>query len=180
MAPTASPTDASRDRTPATASRVGPHPSYIEVAKPYILQSAVQRCLVDLAMSDAKEDAVRLQGVAYIDQVRRALQLPVRTFNTAAIYYHKFRLLHADAEYSWEGAAAAALFTACKIEDTLKKSREVLAAYWNSKVGVGEQLSSDDPVINFFSAFFCLLLSLEPRKLTLTFPSGLRTIPSSS
>lgn len=100
-------------------------------------------------MSDAKEDAVRLQGVAYIDQVRRALQLPVRTFNTAVIYYHKFRLLHAEVEYSWEGAAAAALFTACKIEDTLKKSREVLAAYYNSKVGVGEQLSSDDPVCAF-------------------------------
>ncbi|KAJ4353507.1 RNA polymerase II C-terminal domain kinase beta subunit [Didymosphaeria variabile] len=158
MAPTASPTNDSRDRTPATSSRVGPHPSYIELAKPYVLQSAIQRCLVDLAMSDAKEDAVRLQGVAYIDQVRRALQLPVRTFNTAVIYYHKFRLLHAENEYSWEGAAAAALFTACKIEDTLKKSREVLAAYYNSKVGVGEQLSSDDPRFENHSK---LILGLE-------------------
>lgn len=89
---------------------------------------------------------MRLQGVAYIDEVRRTLQLPVRTFNTAAIYWHKFRLLHGEWEYAWEPAAAAALFTACKIEDTLKKSREILAAHWNSKVGVGEQLSSDDPV----------------------------------
>lgn len=24
---------------------------------------------------------------------------PVRTFNTAAIYFHKFRLVHSDAEY---------------------------------------------------------------------------------
>jgi CTD kinase subunit beta len=172
MARAASPVDASRDRTPAIASRVGPHPSYIEVAKPYILQSAVQRCLVDLAMSDAKEDAVRLQGVAYIDQVRRELQLPVRTFNTAAIYYHKFRLLHAEAEYSWEGAAAAALFTACKIEDTLKKSREVLAAYWNSKVGVGEQLSSDDPVCEH-------LHSTRSLKANAGLSSGLKTTPSS-
>ncbi|CAN9176385.1 unnamed protein product [Alternaria alternata] len=96
-------------------------------------------------MSDAKEDAVRLQGVAWIDQVRRALQLPIRTFNTAVIYYHKFRLLHADNEYNWADAAAAALFTACKIEDTLKKSREILCAHWNLKVGPGESLSSDDP-----------------------------------
>ncbi|KAJ4289195.1 RNA polymerase II C-terminal domain kinase beta subunit [Kalmusia sp. IMI 367209] len=158
MAPTASPTEGSRDRTPAATARVGPHPSYIEVAKPYILQASIQRCLSELSMSDAKEDAVRLQGVAYIDQVRRALQLPVRTFNTAAIYYHKFRLLHAEAEYNWEAAAAAALFTACKIEDTLKKSREVLAAYWNSKVGVGEQLSSDDPR---FENHAKLILGLE-------------------
>lgn len=145
MAPTASPSDrpSERDRI---GDRVGPHPSYIEVAKPYILQTRIQKCLSDLSMPDAKEDAARLQGVAYIDQVRRALQLPVRTFNTAVIYYHKFRLLHADHEYNYADAAAAALFTACKIEDTLKKSREILAAYWNLKVGVGEQLSSDEPV----------------------------------
>lgn len=96
-------------------------------------------------MSDAKEDAVRLQGVAWIDQVRRALSLPIRTFNTAVIYYHKFRLLHADNEYNWADASAAALFTACKIEDTLKKSKEILCANYNLKVGPGEALSSDDP-----------------------------------
>jgi CTD kinase subunit beta len=65
------------------------------------------------------------------------------------IYYHKFRLLHADNEYNWADAAAAALFTACKIEDTLKKSREILCAHWNLKVGPGESLSSDDPVGTF-------------------------------
>lgn len=96
-------------------------------------------------MSDAKEDAARLQGVAWIDAVRRALSLPIRTFNTAVIYYHKFRLLHADNEYNWADASAAALFTACKIEDTLKKSREILCASYNLKVGPGEALSSDDP-----------------------------------
>ncbi|CAA9960634.1 Cyclin [Pyrenophora teres f. maculata] len=138
MPPTVSPLE--RDN-----ERVGPHPSYIEIAKPYILQSRMQRCLSEISMSDAKEDAVRLQGVAWIDQVRRALQLPIRTFNTAVIYYHKFRLLHADNEYNWADAAAAALFTACKIEDTLKKSREILCAHWNLKVGPGESLSSDDP-----------------------------------
>ncbi|KAF2127765.1 cyclin-like protein [Dothidotthia symphoricarpi CBS 119687] len=139
MAPAVSPSERERER-------VGPHPSYIEIAKPYMLQSRIQKCLDELSMSDAKEDAVRLQGVTWIDQVRRALQLPMRTFNTAVIYYHKFRLLHADNEYNWADAAAAALFTACKIEDTLKKSREILCANWNLKVGPGESLSSDDPV----------------------------------
>lgn len=45
-----------------------------------------------------------------------------------------------------QDAAAAALFTACKIEDTLKKSREILCAAWNLKLAVSEQLSPDDPV----------------------------------
>ncbi|KAJ8116027.1 hypothetical protein OPT61_g2459 [Boeremia exigua] len=137
MPPSATPSEQS-------SGRVGPHPSYIEVAKPYILQSRIQACLTAIQMSDAKEDAVRLQGVTWIDAVRRALSLPIRTFNTAVIYYHKFRLLHGDNEYNWADASAAALFTACKIEDTLKKSREILCASWNLKVGPGEALSSDD------------------------------------
>ncbi|KAF2279202.1 cyclin-like protein [Westerdykella ornata] len=132
---------------PAASSdeRVGPPASFIEVAKPYLLQSAIERRLSDLNMSDAREDAVRLQGVAWIDSVRRSLQLPVRTFNTAVVYFHKFRSLHADNEYNWADASAAALFTACKIEDTLKKSRDILCASWNLKLPVGEHLAPDDP-----------------------------------
>lgn len=144
MAPSATPSEQG-------SARVGPHPSYIEVAKPYMLQSRIQTCLTSIQMSDAKEDAVRLQGVTWIDAVRRALSLPIRTFNTAVIYYHKFRLLHGDNEYNWADASAAALFTACKIEDTLKKSREILCASWNLKVGPGEALSSDDPRFDIHS-----------------------------
>lgn len=144
MAPSAIPSEQG-------SARIGPHPSYIEIAKPYILQSRIQSCLSSIQMSDAKEDAVRLQGVSWIDAVRRALSLPIRTFNTAVIYYHKFRLLHADNEYNWADASAAALFTACKIEDTLKKSREILCASWNLKVGPGEALSSDDPRFDIHS-----------------------------
>lgn len=71
---------------------------------------------------------------------------PVRTYNTAAIYYHKFRLVHKDTEYQFADAAAAALFTACKIEDTLKKSREILCAAYNLRVSPSEHLTPDDNV----------------------------------
>ncbi|KAL8647691.1 MAG: hypothetical protein Q9210_005407 [Variospora velana] len=43
-------------------------------------------------------------------------------------------------------AAAAALFTACKIEDTLKKSRDILCAAHNLKLNASEQLTPDDPI----------------------------------
>ncbi|KAF2004673.1 cyclin [Amniculicola lignicola CBS 123094] len=125
--------------------RVGPHPSYIEVARSYMLQSTIQQCLDKIGMSEGREDAVRLQGVAWIDNVGKSLLLPVRTFNTAVVYFHKFRLLHADSEYNVSDAAAAALFTACKIEDTLKKSKEILCAAWNLKLPPSEHLSPDDP-----------------------------------
>jgi CTD kinase subunit beta len=54
--------------------------------------------------------------------------------------------VHKDSEYQYADAAAAALLTACKIEDTLKKSREILAAAHNIKVSASEHLSSDDNV----------------------------------
>ena len=54
---------------------IGPHPSFIEVAKPFIFEQRLQGCLNAIAMTEAKEDAIRLQGVAWIDSVRRSLQL---------------------------------------------------------------------------------------------------------
>ncbi|KAI9669471.1 MAG: RNA polymerase II C-terminal domain kinase beta subunit [Caeruleum heppii] len=124
---------------------VGPDPSVIQVAQPYIFEHQIHACMTALRANEAKEDSIRLQGVTWIDTVRRALQLPVRTFNTAAVYYHKFRLVHADNEYNYVDAAAAALFTACKIEDTLKKSKDILCAAYNIKVPAADQLSPDDP-----------------------------------
>ncbi len=45
-----------------------------------------------------------------------------------------------------QDAAAAALFTACKIEDTLKKSRDIICAAHNLRLPVNEHLSPDDSV----------------------------------
>ncbi|KAH0565352.1 hypothetical protein GP486_001253 [Trichoglossum hirsutum] len=78
-------------------------------------------------VSEAKEDSMRLQGIAWIDNVRKALQL----------YDDR-------AERKLMDAAAAALFTACKIEDTLKKSREILCAAYNLRLTQADHLSPDD------------------------------------
>lgn len=53
----------------------GPHPSFIEVAKPYVFEQQLQKCMAAIEATEAKEDNVRLQGVTWIDNVRRALQL---------------------------------------------------------------------------------------------------------
>ena len=97
---------------------VGPHPSYIQVAKPYIFEEKLQECMAVTGVTEAKEDNIRLLGVAWIDTLRKALHLyaesircrgsptadgsrPVRTFDTAAVYYHRFRLVHAETEYGF-------------------------------------------------------------------------------
>ncbi|KAG9234989.1 hypothetical protein BJ875DRAFT_287420 [Amylocarpus encephaloides] len=123
---------------------IGPHPSYIQVAKPYLFQQQLENQLNTIGTTITREGNFRLAGVQWINDVRIALQLPVRTFCTACVYYHKFRLVHKDNEYQYQDAAAAALLTACKIEDTLKKSKEILCAAHNGKHGIGEHLSPDD------------------------------------
>lgn len=54
---------------------VGPHPSFIQIARPYIFQHSVQECITLARSSDAKDDSIRLQGVAWIDSVRKAMHL---------------------------------------------------------------------------------------------------------
>lgn len=102
-----------------------------------------------IGCDEAREDTYRLKGVQLIDNVRESLQLwvprntsswlptdrsrPVKTFTTAAVYYHKFRIRFPSNEYSYEDVALTALFVACKVEDTIKKSRDILCASHNLK-----------------------------------------------
>lgn len=53
----------------------GPHPSFIQVAKPYVFEQKLQECMAVTGVTAAKEDNIRIQGVAWIDSVRKALQL---------------------------------------------------------------------------------------------------------
>jgi CTD kinase subunit beta len=74
------------------------------------------------------------------------LNRPVKTFDTACTYYHKFRLCFRDAEYSYQDAAMASLFVACKVEDTIKKSKEILCAAYNLK-NPEKPTTADDKVL---------------------------------
>ena len=75
----------------------------------------------------------------------RCVCSPVRTFDTACTYFHKFRLNFRDAEYNYQDAALASLFVACKVEDTIKKSRDILAAAYNVK-NPDKTVAPDDKV----------------------------------
>jgi CTD kinase subunit beta len=56
-------------------------------------------------------------------------------------------MCHRDAEYNYQDAALASLFVACKVEDTIKKSREILCAAHNIKYP-DHPLAQDDKVRN--------------------------------
>lgn len=72
-------------------------------------------------------------------------------------------------------AAAAALFTACKIEDTLKKSRDILCAAYNLKAPPSDQLSADDPVCYLSQAILSGLAHSSFSDVRIQFPWRHRT-----
>ena len=150
------------------ASAVGPHPSIIRVSTRYVTQALIDKKVQESApngqndaqecmLAEAREASIRLQGCKWIEDVRRALDLPVKTYTSACTYFHKFRLGNPGAMSSmehgnaWVEACAASLLVACKSEDTLKKSRDLLAAAYNLKVPPTEQLSVDDPTFELQS-----------------------------
>ncbi|KAM3562738.1 hypothetical protein MY1884_001640 [Beauveria asiatica] len=113
--------------------KVGPHPGFISSSNQYSSETRIRRMFRNNGCDPAREDNYRLQGVQLIENVREHLKLPVRTFDTACIYFHKFRLNFRDAEYNCQDAALASLFVACKVEDTIKKSKDILAAAYAVK-----------------------------------------------
>ncbi|KAI8628225.1 cyclin-like protein [Xylariaceae sp. FL1651] len=117
----------------AACGPTGPYIGSIKCGRQYLHEITIRRKQSNLNIDPAREEAARLQGVQLIDDVRNALQLPVTTFIAACGYYHRFRLKFPGNEYQWADAALACLFVACKSEDTLKKSRDILCANHNLK-----------------------------------------------
>ncbi|PHH51218.1 CTD kinase subunit beta [Ceratocystis fimbriata CBS 114723] len=109
----------------------GPIPDRNVVPTQYLLQQHVQKQAREAADRAHNEETLKIQGIQVIDKVRLALQLPVRTFDTAACYFHRSRLT--SPEHNYHDVALAALFVACKVEDTMKKSRDILCAAHNLK-----------------------------------------------
>ncbi|QIX01020.1 hypothetical protein AMS68_006537 [Peltaster fructicola] len=132
---------------------IGPHPGVVALPMRFMSQEKIDTLLYsrctdeqERSLVEAKEDSLRLKGIAWIDQVRRAMQMPIHTYTTACTYYHKLRLVHRDA-YFYSDAAAASLLVACKAEETKKYSRDILAAVHNLKAsGPHEQIMADDPM----------------------------------
>lgn len=111
----------------------GPHPGRTTLPNQYCNEQRLRGMQQAIGCDPSRETSYRLQGIQLIDSVRLALRLPIKTFDTASTYYHMFRLFFRDAEYNFQDAALTALFVACKVEDTMKKSKEILCAAYNLK-----------------------------------------------
>ncbi|KAH8164826.1 hypothetical protein CIB48_g3416 [Xylaria polymorpha] len=126
-------TSASASASAAGFGSAGPSIGVLKSGRQYLFESTIRGKLAKLETDLSRDEAARLQGVQLIDDVRNALQLPIITYIAACGYYHRFRLEFDTKAYQWTDAALACLFVACKSEDTLKKSREILCANHNLK-----------------------------------------------
>jgi CTD kinase subunit beta len=54
------------------------HPSFIQVAKPYVFEQTIQDCIQAMGVNPMREESLRLQGVSWIDNVRKVLHLYVQ------------------------------------------------------------------------------------------------------
>lgn len=69
------PADQNNGNPPVPPPPAGPHPSFIQVAHPYVFEKTVQECLAATGVNPQREDSIRLQGITWIDNVRKALHL---------------------------------------------------------------------------------------------------------
>ncbi|KAK4159819.1 CTD kinase subunit beta [Cladorrhinum sp. PSN259] len=133
-------------------NKFGPPSGLSSIRTQYIPERTIRQQLKSIGYDEAREDAYRIKGIQLIDNVREALQLPVKTFDSAAVYYHKFRMRFPSSEYNYEDVALACLFAACKAEDTIKKSRDILCTAHNLRMP-HDQRTTDDARFNDPSRF---------------------------
>lgn len=147
--------------TPAAPEAYNFPNTYIQRSRPYLTASQIDSLRPH---DEARAIHTRLTACQWIVQVSHVLQLypppapaprpsnmpsPVRTIATAMILYHRL-LLFNKTPYFHEtptDPSLAALFVACKIEDTLKKSREILAASYNLRHPNSDPINPDSTLI---------------------------------
>ncbi|MBW0476352.1 hypothetical protein O181_016067 [Austropuccinia psidii MF-1] len=75
-------------------------------------------------------EAIRQQACVFIDKVGSRLGFPRRTIACAQLLYHRFHLFFSFTEFNPYDVSIAALWLASKLEDTIKKLREIQLVAW--------------------------------------------------
>ena len=79
-------------------------------------------------LTPEKERENRSKGVNFILQVGIMLKLPQITLATASVFLHRFYMRHSMQTYHYYSMAATCLFLAYKVEECVRKMRELVVA----------------------------------------------------
>lgn len=78
----------------------------------------------------ARVEAIRQQACVFMDKVGSRLGFPRRTIASAQLLYHRFHLFFPFSDFNPHDVSIASIWLASKLEDTLKKLREIQLAAW--------------------------------------------------
>ncbi|KAM0753810.1 cyclin-like protein [Meredithblackwellia eburnea MCA 4105] len=82
------------------------------------------------SVSDNRIQHQRNLATGYIDRVAQRLGFPRRTIATAQSLYHRFHLHFNLKDFNYQDVSLATILVASKLEDTLKKLRDIQIAAW--------------------------------------------------
>ncbi|TNY17144.1 hypothetical protein DMC30DRAFT_406654 [Rhodotorula diobovata] len=98
-------------------------------------------------LSDHRIQHYRQLACGFIERVAARLGFPRRTIATAQKLYHRFHLHFPITDFAYQDVSLSALLVASKLEDTLKKLREIQIAAWqvSNLLEGGPGLGEGDP-----------------------------------
>ncbi|GAB5592574.1 RNA polymerase II C-terminal domain kinase beta subunit [Umbelopsis nana] len=117
---------------------------------PAYFSKRYQTLLANLKKSHmtGKEHSIRHGSCTFIQAVGKKLGFPQTTISTAQALYHRFYLFYSTRDYSPHDISVTAIFVASKIEETIKKLRDIFVVihsvkHPDSKELDPEQVSED-------------------------------------
>lgn len=95
-------------------------------ATPFFTPAEIDYLQTNVAHADSHWDRRRQQACGLIQSVAGRIGFPQRTASTAQLLYHRFHLFYSPSDFVTHEVALACLAVAAKVNDTPKKSREII------------------------------------------------------
>ncbi|KAI5480324.1 C-type cyclin [Pseudohyphozyma bogoriensis] len=135
--------------------------------------------------SEGRVEGWRQLACGFIERVGARLGFPRRTIATAQTLYHRFHLHYPHKDYPYHDVSVAAILVASKLEDTLKKLREIQIAAWQISNILDGGPGTGEGDLNMQEAHKPILIAIEGKILqTICFNFNLHrsplVLPSSS
>ncbi|KAI9026566.1 cyclin-like protein [Phycomyces nitens] len=92
----------------------------------------------------AKEAAARNASCKFIQDVGKKLGFPQTTISTAQALYHRFYVYYSIREYAPQDISVTCVFVASKIEETIKKLKDVFVAVHSVKYPGSKELDPEN------------------------------------
>ncbi|KAI8646307.1 cyclin-like protein [Parasitella parasitica] len=121
--------------TPSSLTAITTGISFKRQFKPYFTkrQLATLFSLKKSGTFAAKENIARHTYCKFIQDVGKKLGFPQKTISTSQALYHRFYLYYSIRDYAPQDISVTCIFVASKIEETLKKLKDIIVAVHSVK-----------------------------------------------